>query len=310
MLTGVHGSEDAGVYRLSQELAIVQTVDFFTPIVDDPFIFGCASATNSLSDVYAMGAKPVTALNIVCFPLSKLPMDYLKQILAGGLSAIKEARASLVGGHSVEDDEPKYGLAVTGVVHPDKIMTNSALEIGDKLILTKALGTGIIATALKADLASKEAMDSMTRSMCQLNRTASEVAVHMGVKACTDITGFGLAGHLTEMARAGKKKVKLNANSPRLLPTAIDLASMGMIPAGAHTNRKFYQSWISIASDLKPEIIDLMFDPQTSGGLLLGAKAEIAENLMNELRSRGIEESRIIGEVISDDSEGFVEIEP
>ncbi len=298
------------MYRLTQDMAVVQTVDFFTPIVDDPFIFGCASAANSLSDVYAMGGKPITALNIVCFPLIKLPMDYLKQILAGGLSAMKEAGTALVGGHSVEDDEPKYGLAVTGLVHPEKIMTNSALEIGDKLILTKALGTGIIATASKADLASKETMDSMASSMCQLNKTASEVAVEMGVKACTDITGFGLAGHLTEMARASRKRVKLNANSAALLPTAIDLASMGMIPAGAHSNRQFFQTWISIANDLKPEIIDLMFDPQTSGGLLIGARAEIAEDLVSELLSRGVEKSAIIGEVISEDSEGSVEIEP
>jgi|GEM_PF-3155710 len=194
ILAGVAGSEDAGVYRLSDDLALVQTVDFFTPIVDDPRIFGRVAAANSLSDVYAMGGRPITAMNVVCFPSKKLGIAVLRGILEGGLDILKQAGVALVGGHSVDDDEPKYGLSVSGLIHPDRIMTNSGLKPGDRLVLTKAVGTGVIATASKADLASLESTDAMVRSMCALNKEASEVAVRAGVRACTDITGFGLGG--------------------------------------------------------------------------------------------------------------------
>ncbi len=185
--------------KLMRDTAIVQTVDFFTPVVDDPRVFGMASAANSLSDVYAMGGRPITALNLVCFPVKKLGLDTLRSILDGGLEIMREAGVALIGGHSVEDDEPKYGLSVTGIVHPDRIMTNSGLKPGDRLVLTKAVGTGIIATALKAGLASESSVEAMARSMCAINKAASEAAIKFGVKGCTDITGFGLAGHLVEM---------------------------------------------------------------------------------------------------------------
>jgi selenide,water dikinase len=310
LITGVQGSEDAGVYRLSEEIAIVQSVDFFTPIVDDPYIFGRAAAANSLSDIYAMGGAPVTALNIVCFPIKTLGMDYLREILKGGLDAIRESGAALVGGHSVEDEEPKYGLSVSGLVHPDKVMKNSSLRVNDSLILTKPLGTGLIATALKADLATPESMDRMTQTICGLNKAPSQLALSRGIKACTDITGFGLAGHMVEMARASRVRIRLNAKSAPLLPGALEYASMGLVPAGAHGNRSFFQQWITLSDDLSPEIVDIMFDPQTSGGLLLGVPSHMAEDFSGDLHSKGLEEARVIGRVIAEDPGGLVEIEP
>ena len=248
VLAGIEGSEDAGVYRLSDDLALVQTIDFFTPIVDDPRAFGRAAAANSLSDVYAMGGRPMTAMNVVCFSVRKLCLETLREILEGGLEILREAGVALVGGHSVEDDEPKYGLSVAGLVHPDKIMTNSGLRAGDKLILTKALGTGIIATAVKGGLASAESIEDMIASMCKLNRRASEVAVSIGAKACTDVTGFGLAGHLVEMARASKCRVTIRADAAPVLHGALEAASMGLIPAGAHSNRQHFSTWITVGA--------------------------------------------------------------
>lgn len=296
------------MYKISDDRALVQTVDFFTPIVDDPHIFGRAAAANSLSDIYAMGAEPVTALNIVCFPIKTLGVDYLRKILAGGLEAIRESGAVLVGGHSVEDEEPKYGLSVTGLVHPHKVMKNDALRVNDSLILTKPLGTGIIATALKADLAEDEALDRMTGTICALNKTSSQLAVSRGVKACTDVTGFGLAGHMVEMARAGRVRIRLNAESAPLLPGALQYASMGLVPAGAHANRAFFQQWINLSDGLSLEIVDIMFDPQTSGGLLIGVPSDEAGDFILELASKDVTEARIIGHVISEDPQGLVEI--
>jgi selenide, water dikinase len=304
----MEGSEDAGVYKISADLALVQTMDFFTPIVDDPRVFGRAAAANSLSDVYAMGGSPVTAMNIVCFPTRKLGLDILRNILEGGLEILREAGVALVGGHSVEDDEPKYGLSVTGLVHPGTIMTNSGLRPGDKLILTKAIGTGIIATAVKGGLASAESVEDMIRSMCTLNKKASEVAISFGARACTDVTGFGLAGHLVEMARASKCRARIRADDVPVLHGALEAASMGLVPAGAHANRKHFSAWVTVDAGLSLERADLMFDPQTSGGLLIGIPGAQAVELTRLLASAGVAPVAEIGNVIGPDADGHVEI--
>lgn len=308
MITGIEGSEDAGVYKISDDLALVQTLDFFTPIVDDARVFGRAAAANSLSDVYAMGGRPITAMNIVCFPIKTLGLETLRKILEGGLEIIREAGVALVGGHSVEDDEPKYGLSVTGLVHPGKVMTNSGLRPGDRIVLTKAVGTGIIATAIKGGLASEASMEAMTGSLCTLNRTASEVAVSFGARACTDVTGFGLAGHLVEMATASACKVRIDSTAVPVLEGALDAASLGLVPAGAHANRKHFSTWIGIDAAVPLERTDLIFDPQTSGGLLIGIPGEKAEAMVAELRAAGVTPVAEIGTVIGTDPRGSLEI--
>ncbi len=308
VLAGIRGSEDAGVYKLTDTTALVQTVDFFTPIVDDPRIFGRVAAANSLSDVYAMGARPLTAMNVVCFPIKKLGIQMLRAILQGGLEIMSEAGVALLGGHSVEDDEPKYGLAVTGLVHPDRIMKNSSLQPGDRLILTKSVGTGVIATALKGGVAAPESVDAMIRSMSFLNRSASEVAVNFDVRACTDVTGFGLAGHLVEMARASSCSLRLDSASVPILADAFEAASMGLIPAGAYANRNFFGAWITLMSTVSLERQDLMFDPQTSGGLVLGIAADKATALQKALIAAGVEVAADIGEVLEHHPEGHVAI--
>ncbi len=309
MLTGIEGSEDAGVYKLSSDLALVQTIDFFTPIIDDPRVFGRAAAANSLSDVYAMGGRPLTAMNVVCFPTRKLGVQTLRTILEGGLETLREAGVALIGGHSVEDDEPKYGLSVTGLIHPDKIMTNSGLRPGDKLVLTKAIGTGTIATSIKGGLTSEQSIAAMINSICTLNKKASEVAVSEGARACTDVTGFGLAGHLVEMARASKCKIRIRADAVPVLQGARETASMGLIPAGTYGNRTYFSPWVSIDPDVPTDRSDLMFDPQTSGGLIIGICSEQAGMLMDSLVAENIGPVAMIGEVIGSDSVGHVEIE-
>jgi selenide, water dikinase len=308
VLAGIKGSEDAGVYKLNDTTALVQTIDFFTPIVDDPYAFGRVAAVNSLSDVYAMGARPLTAMNVVCFPIKKLGIQTLRAILQGGLEAMAEAGVALVGGHSVEDDEPKYGLSVTGLVHPERIMKNSSLQPGDRLILTKAVGTGVIATALKGGVASPESVEAMVRSMTFLNKIASETAVNFNVSACTDVTGFGLAGHLVEMARASSCSLKLDSTLVPILDSALELASMGLVPAGAHANRDFFGSWITLVSTVSLERQDLMFDPQTSGGLVLGIPADRVAAFRETLVEAGIEIAAEIGEVLERHPEGHLEI--
>jgi selenide, water dikinase len=308
VLAGVRGSEDAGVYKLDDETALVQTIDFFTPIVDDPRVFGRIAAANALSDVYAMGGRPITAMNLVCFPTAKLGTDVLRRILQGGLEILREAGVALIGGHSVQDDEPKYGLSVTGLVHPDRIMANSGLLPGDRLILTKGIGTGIVATAVKGGLASDASLHAMVHSMSILNRNASEAAVDLNVRACTDITGFGLAGHVVEMVRAGHCRARIDAKAVPILEGAREYASMGLIPAGAHANRKYFGSWITIDPSVPLDITDLLFDPQTSGGLLLGVPHDRSEQLREALIAKGVEIAADIGSVISADLEGHLEI--
>ena len=290
-------NDDAGVYRISDELALIQTVDFFTPIVDDPYDFGQIAAANALSDVYAMGGAPKTALNIVAFPAGRLSNDVLKAMLEGGAEKLREAGVVLLGGHSVEDDELKYGLSVTGFVHPQKILANRGLQSGNCLVLTKALGTGVIATAIKGGLASENLVSQVTRQMAMLNKYAAEIVQHYQVSACTDVTGFGLIGHLAEMITGTDVGVQLQCGSIPLLAEAYDFAAMGFVPAGAHKNRKYRQD-IVVAQDGFDQVLrDLLFDPQTSGGLLIGCPEIQAVRLVEDLIAAGCASAAIIGTV-------------
>ncbi len=296
---GLEAADDAGVFRLSPDVALIQTVDFFTPVVNDPYQFGQIAAANALSDVYAMGGRPLTALNIVCFPLKTTPAEVLKAILRGGLDKLHEAGALLVGGHSVEDPELKYGMAVTGLVHPERIFTKGGARVGDVLILTKPLGTGIIATALKGRLASPEAEAAAVRVMSALNRAAAEALEGLEVHAVTDITGFGLLGHGLEMALASKAELTIYAGRVPVLPWAREYAAMGLVPAGTHANRRFCEKHLVIDPQVAPVDLDLMSDAQTSGGLFIAVAPQYGETLMHRLMERGLTEAAVIGEVTS-----------
>jgi selenide,water dikinase len=298
VLVGLETSDDAGVYQLNGEIALVQTVDFFTPIVDDPFTFGQIAVVNALSDVYAMGGTPLTALNLVAFPIKTLPSSILKEILRGGLSKMGEAGVALVGGHSVEDPEIKYGLAVTGTVHPKRIITNGKAEPGDRLVLTKPLGTGIIATALKGGMASEEAVQKIVGSMTALNRKASEQMIACGAHACTDITGFGFIGHAMEMVLASQVGMVIQSESIPIFPEAIEYAGMGLIPGGAYSNRDFFSCRVDVGPDVPGLLIDLLYDPQTSGGLLISLPSSDAERLVGVLEKEGNVRSSIVGKVV------------
>ena len=297
LLVGLEAPDDAGVYRLTPELALIQTVDFFTPIVNDPYQFGAIAAANALSDVYAMGGRPLTALNIACFPLKTTPVDTLKAILRGGLDKLHEAGALLVGGHSVEDQELKYGLAVTGVVHPDKILTKGGARPGDLLVLTKPLGTGIIATALKGRLASAAAEAAMIRVMSELNRAAAEALDGLEVHAVTDITGFGLLGHGLEMAAASKAELTIHASRVPVLSYAREYAALGLVPGGSHANRRFCEKHLFVDPRVPPIEVDLLSDAQTSGGLFIAVAAPHGEVLLSRLHERGVTEAAVVGEV-------------
>lgn len=274
-------------------------MDFFTPIVDDPYWFGQIAAANALSDVYAMGGEPKTAMNLVAFPIKEMDLSILRLILEGGIEKMKEAGVVLVGGHSVEDSELKYGLSVTGFVHPDRVLTKGGLKPGDRLILTKPLGTGVINTAIKADMAGPELIDRVTRLMAELNREAARVMTDFPVHACTDITGFGLLGHLAEMIVNTGHGIMLRAGDVPIMPEAIEFASYGLLPAGAYKNKEFRQSMVESAPGLDSLMVDLFFDPQTSGGLLIAIDEKHAERLLDRLIDKGVSQSRIIGEVAS-----------
>lgn len=291
--------DDAGVYKLSDDLAIIQTIDFFTPIVDDPYAFGQITVANALSDVYAMGGKPLTAMNIVCFPLKALDISVLQDILKGGIDKMREANVVLVGGHSIEDKELKYGLSVTGIVHPKKMLTNSGAMVGDKLILTKALGTGIVNTALKAGLANEKTIDKVTKSMATLNKEAAEIMQQFEIHACTDITGFGFIGHTSQLAKNSQVSIKINSASVPFFIEAKDFANQGMCPGGLQRNREFYGDMVEFSIEVADYINDLLFDPQTSGGLLIVLAEKEANQLLNKLQEAGVQDSAIIGEVIS-----------
>jgi len=280
---------------LNEDTALIQTLDFFTPIVDDPYLFGQIAAANSLSDVYAMGGKPLTAMNIVTFPVGKLSADVLLAILSGGQQKILEAGAVMVGGHTIEDDEPKYGLSVTGVVHPSRILTNAGAQIGDALVLTKAIGTGVLYTAMRAEMFA-EGVAAAAVSMANLNRYAAQVMENYPVHACTDITGFGLLGHTFEMSSASGVDVELFSRSVPLLPEAAEAASMGLVPAGAYANREYLKA-VVFDSAVPENIRDLLYDPQTSGGLLISMPENQVEELLQAMRSAGIVAAALIGRV-------------
>jgi len=294
---GLEHADDAGVYRLSDDLALIHTIDFFTPIVDDPYTFGQIAAANALSDVYAMGGKPLTAMNVVCFPIHTMDISILQEILKGGLDKMGEAKVTLVGGHSVEDAELKYGLSVTGTIHPKHIITNGGAKPGDKLILTKPLGTGIINTAIKAKMASKQSIAKVIQTMTTLNGNASEIMQTVGVNSCTDITGFGFLGHACEMAKASDVGMVIHTSSIPFFAEAEEYARTGLVPGGTHRNRKFRAHQIEMDPVISPEMIDILFDAQTSGGLLISVAQEKADELLNRLKKEGIEEAVIIGEI-------------
>ncbi len=298
VLVGLASADDAGVYKISDDLAIVQTVDFFTPIVDDPYWFGQIAAANALSDVYAMGGIPKTAMNLVAFPLKDMDISILRRIIQGGLDKMKEAGVVLVGGHSVEDKELKYGLSVTGFVHPDRILTKTGLKVGDRLVLTKPLGTGIINTAIKGALASPEIIEAVTKLMATLNRDAAQIMAKYPVHACTDITGFGLIGHIAEMITGSPLGIKLTSRNIPVIPETLDYAGMGLVPAGTYNNRAFRECMVDFQPAVDHLLQDVLFDAQTSGGLLICVENESAEDLLNKLKESGIKEAAVIGEVV------------
>lgn len=304
---GRETSDDAGVYRLTDEVALVQTLDFITPVVNDPYDFGRIAAANSLSDVYAMGGRPLTAMNVVCFPVKTMDKHILKEILRGGLEKIHEAGAVLVGGHSVEDPEIKYGLSVTGLVHPRKVLTNAGVQPGDALVLTKPLGTGILATAMKAGLISASAEREAIEAMATLNRRAAEAMADFPVRACTDVTGFGLLGHALEMAAGSGVTLRIESAAVPLLPEVLDLVQMGMVPAGSFSNRSFCSGQVHAAAHVLPELLDILSDAQTSGGLLMALPAPEAAALLDALHKGSIPRAAIIGSAI-EPSQGAIEI--
>jgi len=297
VLVGTDTADDAAVYRVSHDIAIVQTVDFFTPIVDDPYMFGAISAANSLSDIYAMGARPLFALNIVGFPDKRLPLWVLKEILRGALEKTAEAGISIIGGHTVEDTEPKFGLAVTGIVHPEHVIPNSAAQPGDALVLTKPLGVGIISTAVKSGLADEIIAQEASELMATLNRAACEAMLEIGANACTDITGFGLLGHLHEMAAGSHVDVALSASAVPTLPAAWDLAGAGAVPGGTLNNLSYVSEYVTFASTISRVEQLILADAQTSGGLLISLPEPRVNDLLAALQVRGVEAAARIGQV-------------
>ena len=295
MLVGTETGDDAGVYRLRPDLAIVNTVDFFTPIVDDPYIFGQISAANSLSDVYAMGGDPKTCMNIVCFPKGKMDIEILGEILKGGADKVKESGAVIIGGHSIIDEEIKYGMAVTGVIHPDKIFRNVGVQEGDALILTKPLGTGIITTALKKGKASDESVSEAVKSMTTLNAAASFVARKHPVHACSDVTGFGLLGHALGMASGSSVTLLIESAKMPLLRGAPRLAEKGYITGGCKRNREYLNNKMTIDKSIREGLVEIALDPQTSGGLLLAVAKRHAAKLVEDLHAAGVTDATEVG---------------
>ena len=297
VLVGFDTGDDAGVYLVTPEVALVQTVDFFTPIVDDPWTFGQIAATNSLSDVYAMGGRPVSALSIVGFPNTGRDLDMLEQILQGGLAKMQEAGCTVIGGHSIGDEEIKFGYAVTGVMDPKRVLANRGAKPGDRLVLTKRVGTGIISTALKKRKASEESVNASIESMRTLNRAGSEVAHQFDVHAATDITGFGLLGHLRAMALASGVSMVIEHGEVEFLPGAVDYSRQGYLPGGLKNNVSFMTGCVEFEPKVPQEIRNLLFDPQTSGGLLLVVSEKDAAALVKELSKHGVP-ARQVGRVV------------
>jgi selenide, water dikinase len=303
VMVGLDRADDAGVYKISDDLALIQTVDFFTPIVDDPYWFGQIAAANALSDVYAMGGIPKTAMNLVAFPVKQMDLSVLRQIIQGGIDKLAEAGVVLIGGHSIEDKELKYGLSVTGIVHPARVLAKKNLQPGDRLVLTKPLGTGIVNTAIKAGMATADLTDKVTRLMASLNRDAAEIMVRFGVHACTDITGFGLLGHLAEMVYGSGMSVRIFSDRMPVIPEALEFAAMGLIPAGAYKNKEFRESMIDFTETVVRSVQDVLFDPQTSGGLLISVGSDQADALVKALWDAGNSDTAEIGEVLKDPKE-------
>ena len=307
VLVGFETNDDAGVYKLGAEVALVQTVDFFTPIVDDPYTFGRIAAANSLSDIYAMGGRPLTALNIACYP-DKLDPEGLGLILRGGQERAAAAGMVVVGGHTVMDKELKYGMAVTGLIHPNKIVTNAAAQPGDHLVLTKPIGTGILATALKRGKGTPELLERMAETMWTLNDVAGQAMVEYGAHAATDITGFGLIGHAWEMAHGSKVNIRVHAAQVPVFEEALVFAKRGYLTQGDVSNREYTRGAVSLDKGVSSEMGQVMFDPQTSGGLLIALPATQAQPLVDTLHARGVGSAVIIGEVAS--GEGTITIVP
>lgn len=306
LLVGLDKADDAGIYRVTDDLALVQTIDFFPPMVDDPYSFGQIAVANALSDIYAMGGIPKTAMNIVAFPAKTLDISIMRTIIEGGLNKMREAGVVLIGGHTVEDSELKYGLSVTGYIHPARILTKKNLQGGDRLILTKPLGTGIVSTAIKAGLADQILTDTVTQDMATLNRDAALVMSSFTVHACTDITGFGFLGHLAEMVVGSGHGVHINAASVPAYSEALEWAAMGLIPAAAYNNRNFRGSYVDFATTVTQRVQDLFFDPQTSGGLLISVAHEDAERLVVALKAKKVNSAAIVGEVVVDLNERII----
>lgn len=276
-------------------MALIQTLDFFTPMIDDPYVFGQIAASNSLSDVYAMGGTPLVAMNIVCFP-SCHDMNVLAEILKGGFDKVKESGALLVGGHTVDDKEPKYGLSVSGIVNPNKVLSNATAKVGDKLILTKPIGVGILNTAMKENLVDKNIADKVIEVMVHLNKYAAKSFENIDVNSATDITGFGLLGHALEMAKASEVSIEIDSRKVPILEGAIEMAQIGIIPAGMYRNKEYISKNVDI-KNIKTELEDILYDPQTSGGLLVSVKSELAEELVKDMKKNGSVEAKIIGTV-------------
>lgn len=302
VLVGLETSDDAGVFRLTDELALVQTVDIITPISDDPFVFGQVAAANSLSDVYAMGGRPITALNLCCFPGSGIPREALEAILRGGLEKIQEAEARLIGGHTVKDDELKYGLSVTGLVHPQRYVANSGARPGDRLILTKPIGTGVIIGAARSGKLPASVLERAVQDMIQLNRIACEAMIEFHAHACTDITGFGLAGHTAEIARASNVGLRLDVKRVPHYPESLEVIRQGASTRMTPLNHDLVRDLLAVDSAVMPEEEKLCYDPQTSGGLLIAVAKVDAARLLERLQRRGIRHAAIIGEVIASQS--------
>ena len=301
MLVGFETSDDAAVYRLTPEIAFISTVDYITPPVEDPYWFGQIAAANSLSDVYAMGGKPLVALNLVMFPSKKLDMGLLKDILRGGSDKIKEAEASMAGGHSVDDNEPKYGLAVTGSVHPDRILTNHGCRVGDALILTKPLGTGVLFNAGRSGKLPYTELEAILPQVAALNRKAIEVALNFDIHACTDVTGFGIMGHGLEMAKGSGVEIELHYDRLPIYPHALQMYQKGETTGSNKANRRMAEGFWEMMNRSSVEEEELLFDPQTSGGLLLSVPATQADDLLSSLKAAGVESATRVAEVLADE---------
>lgn len=295
LLVGLDTSDDAAVYKINEETALIQTLDFFTPMIDDPYIFGQIAASNALSDVYAMGGVPTVCMNIVCFP-SCHDMNVLGEVLKGGFDKVKESGALLVGGHTVDDKEPKYGLSVSGTVHPSKVLSNATSKVGDVLIITKPIGVGILNTAMKENLIKKETEQKVIEIMIHLNKYAAKSFEKFEINSATDITGFGLLGHVLEMAKASNVTIEIDANSVPIIDESIDMANMGIIPAGMYKNKEHIAEFVEI-ENIDRAIEDILYDPQTSGGLLVSVKEDIANLVVEDMLKNGSIEAKIIGKV-------------